>query len=158
MAFQLPELGLLSLAMMVALLSGGLDLSIIATANLSALAVATVPGRPRPIPAASAARHEVAAVLAGLGCRSRSARSTASSSATSGLADPDDPRHHDADQGPQRSASRTAASCRASRSRIVFLGNGSLLGVPMPLILFVAVALPLGLVLNRTPFGVSHGA
>ena len=34
MAFQLPELGLLSLAMMVTLLSGGLNLSIIATANL----------------------------------------------------------------------------------------------------------------------------
>jgi simple sugar transport system permease protein len=34
MAFQLPELGILSLAMMVALLSGGLNLSIIATANL----------------------------------------------------------------------------------------------------------------------------
>ena len=31
MAFQLPELGILSIAMMVALLSGGLDLSIIAT-------------------------------------------------------------------------------------------------------------------------------
>ena len=31
MAFQLPELGILSLAMMVALVSGGLNLSIIAT-------------------------------------------------------------------------------------------------------------------------------
>jgi len=34
MAFQMPELGILSLAMMLALLSGGLNLSIIATANL----------------------------------------------------------------------------------------------------------------------------
>ena len=42
MAFQLPELGILSLAMMVALLSGGLNLSIIATANLCALAMAWV--------------------------------------------------------------------------------------------------------------------
>ena len=42
MAYQLPELGLLSLAMMVALLSGGLDLSIIATANLAALTTAAV--------------------------------------------------------------------------------------------------------------------
>ena len=40
MAFQLPELGILSLAMMIPLLSGGLDLSIIASANLSALATA----------------------------------------------------------------------------------------------------------------------
>src|SRR5664279_820886 len=42
MAFQLPELGILSLAMMVALLSGGLNLSIIATANLCALTMAYV--------------------------------------------------------------------------------------------------------------------
>ena len=40
MAFQMPELGILSLAMMLALLSGGLNLSIIATANLCALTIA----------------------------------------------------------------------------------------------------------------------
>ena len=49
MAFQMPELGILSLAMMLALLSGGLNLSIIATANLSGLTIAfvltrTIPG------------------------------------------------------------------------------------------------------------------
>jgi simple sugar transport system permease protein len=37
MAFQLPELGLLSLAMVIPLISGGLNLSIIATANQVAL-------------------------------------------------------------------------------------------------------------------------
>ena len=40
MAFQMPELGILSLAMMLALLSGGLNLSIISTANLSGLTIA----------------------------------------------------------------------------------------------------------------------
>ncbi|MBB1076589.1 ABC transporter permease, partial [Rhodoferax sp. 4810] len=40
MAFQLPELGFLALAMMIPMLSGGIDLSIIATANLCALAMA----------------------------------------------------------------------------------------------------------------------
>ena len=40
MAFQMPELGILSLAMMLALLSGGLNLSIIATANLTGLTIA----------------------------------------------------------------------------------------------------------------------
>jgi simple sugar transport system permease protein len=38
--FQMPELGLLSLAMMVPLLSGGLNLAIIATANQAALLMA----------------------------------------------------------------------------------------------------------------------
>ena len=41
-AFQMPELGILSLAMMLALLSGGLNLSIIATANLAGLTIAFV--------------------------------------------------------------------------------------------------------------------
>ncbi|PKQ04416.1 MAG: sugar ABC transporter permease, partial [Alphaproteobacteria bacterium HGW-Alphaproteobacteria-10] len=40
MAFQLPELGILSLAMMITLLKGGLNLSIVATANLSGLTMA----------------------------------------------------------------------------------------------------------------------
>jgi len=42
MAFQMPVLGLLTLAMMVPILSGGLNLAIIYTANLSGLALASV--------------------------------------------------------------------------------------------------------------------
>ena len=42
MAFQMPELGILSLAMMVPLMSGGLNLAIIATANLAGLVIAAV--------------------------------------------------------------------------------------------------------------------
>jgi simple sugar transport system permease protein len=40
--FQLPELGLLSLAMAVPLISGGINLAIIATANLAALLMAWI--------------------------------------------------------------------------------------------------------------------
>ena len=42
MMFQMPELGLLSLAMVVPLISGGLNLAIIATANQCALLMATL--------------------------------------------------------------------------------------------------------------------
>ncbi|MDA9812630.1 ABC transporter permease, partial [bacterium] len=42
MAFQLPVLGLLTLAMMVPILSGGLNLAIIFQANISGLALAAV--------------------------------------------------------------------------------------------------------------------
>jgi ABC-type xylose transport system permease subunit len=42
MAFQMPELGILALAMMIPLMSGGLNLAIIATANLSALVMAVI--------------------------------------------------------------------------------------------------------------------
>jgi len=41
-AFQLPELGLLSLAMLMPIISGGFNLAITFTANLSGLAMATV--------------------------------------------------------------------------------------------------------------------
>ena len=39
MAFQLPELGILSLAMMVTMLTGGINLSIIATATYAGLSL-----------------------------------------------------------------------------------------------------------------------
>jgi ABC-type xylose transport system permease subunit len=42
MAFQMPELGILALAMMIPLMSGGLNLAIIATANLSARVMAAI--------------------------------------------------------------------------------------------------------------------
>ena len=45
MAFQLPELGLLSMAMMVAMLTGGINLSIISTANISAISAALILSR-----------------------------------------------------------------------------------------------------------------
>ncbi|MCF7945986.1 MAG: ABC transporter permease [Spirochaetia bacterium] len=42
MAFQLPELGLFALAMMVVMLTGGINLSIIATANMSGITAALI--------------------------------------------------------------------------------------------------------------------
>ncbi|MGQ9665524.1 MAG: ABC transporter permease [bacterium] len=42
MAFQLPELGIFSIAMMITLVSGGLNLSVITTANLSSIFTALV--------------------------------------------------------------------------------------------------------------------
>jgi simple sugar transport system permease protein len=42
MAFQMPELGILSLAMMIAMLTASINLSIIATANLSGIVMAYI--------------------------------------------------------------------------------------------------------------------
>lgn len=155
MAYQLPELGLLSLAMMVALLSGGLDLSIIATANLSALAVAAVlKSAPGDTGSAALLAVEAGAILAGLGTAavvgtlngflvgylrvSPILATLGTMTLVKGL-----------------SVGLTHGSVISGfPPGIVFLGNGSVFGVPMPLILFGAVALPLGLVLVRTPFGV----
>src|SRR5580692_7951351 len=40
MAFQLPEIGILTLAMMVAMLHGGINLAVVGTANLTAIIAA----------------------------------------------------------------------------------------------------------------------
>ena len=45
MAFQMPELGILSLAMMITMLTGGINLSIIASANLTSIIIALVLSR-----------------------------------------------------------------------------------------------------------------
>src|SRR4029077_7137192 len=154
MAFQMPELGILSLAMMLALLSGGLNLSIISTANLSGLTIAFV--LVRYIPGtegiawvavqvlAIAAGFAVAAlvglvngfviaylgvslILATIGtmtlCKGLAIGLTRGN-VISGFPDP-----------------------------IVFIGNGTVFGVPFALIVLALCALPVALMLNATPFG-----
>ena len=153
-AFQMPELGILSLAMMLALLSGGLNLSIIATANLAGLTIAFVLTRCIPgseglvwvgVQAlAIAAGFAVAAlvglvngfviaylgvspILATLGtmtlCKGLAIGLTRGN-VISGFPDP-----------------------------IVFVGNGTVFGVPFALIVFALCALPVAIMLNASPFG-----
>lgn len=68
MMFQIPELGLLSLAMSIALISGGINLAVIATANLSGLLMAWILTSVMPPDASGAmlAMWLVGALLAGL--------------------------------------------------------------------------------------------
>ena len=68
MAFQLPELGLLSLAMMITMLTGGINLSIIATANISAIfsAMILIANVNPEIPAAGDAGYILIAVITAL--------------------------------------------------------------------------------------------
>ena len=154
MAFQVPELGILSLAMMVPLLSGGLDLSIIATANLVALTIATlfqalVPTDPGLVWGVA----QIAAVLIGLVLAlgigaingviiaylevSPILTTLGSMTLIKGL-----------------SIGFTHGDVLSSfPSPIVFIGNGSILGIPVVVLIFVAVAAVMGLILNKTPFG-----
>ncbi len=154
MAFQLPELGILSLAMMIPLLSGGLDLSIIATANLSALAMAYMfthlgVGQEGAVAlaahaAALAAGFAVAAaigllngfVIAYLGV-SPILATLGSMTMVKGIA-----------------IGLTHGNVISGfPAGIVFLGNGSVLGIPMALIVFVLVALPVAVMMGRSPLG-----
>ena len=102
MAFQLPELGILSLAMMVTLLSGGLNLSIIATANLCALTMAWV--LTTQVPGAQGfmwGGWQVIAVLAGIAVAAVDrAHQRLRHRLSRRVADPGDARHDDDVQGP----------------------------------------------------------
>ncbi len=154
MAFQLPELGILSLAMMVPLLSGGLDLSIIATANLAALTMAYIFGTFVPAePGVAWAAWQVLAVVAGLALAtligtingliiaylevSPILTTLGAMTLIKGI-----------------SIGLTHGGVLSGfPAPIVYIGNGSLLGVPVVVLIFVAVALVMGVILNRTPFG-----
>jgi len=154
MAFQLPELGVLSLAMMIPLLSGGLDLSIIATANLAALAAAYVfthfglAGG-----GAGVLAWHVAALLAAFCVAGAIGLLNGTVIAYLGVS-------------PILATLGTMTMVKGIAIGLthggviagfppfmVFMGNGSVFGVPVVVIVFVAVAIPVSVLLTRTPFG-----
>ena len=156
MAFQLPELGLLTLAMMIPLVSGGLNLAIIATANLCGLIMAAILTRliGPASPGLAVAGVVALAMLAGLGA-----------ALLVGLLN-----------GVMVSVMRVhpilvtlgsmilvnGVSVAATHGGVIagfppailFLGNGTVLGVPVSLLLFGLIAGAVGLLLARTPLGV----
>lgn len=157
MAFQLPELGILSLAMMITMLTAGINLSIIASANLSGIITALIltqligPETGGPaiwgiiglaigaglltaaiiglLNGVLIAKLEVSPILATLGTMillNGVAIVLTRGYVISGLPEP-----------------------------IRFIGNGLVLGIPMPMIIFIVCAALMALILNRTRLGVS---
>jgi simple sugar transport system permease protein len=154
MAFQLPELGFLSIAMMVTMITGGINLSIVSTANLSGIVAAMVMhaaqasgGDPSSLSvvcfavlaalAVSAfiglvngfliAVVEVPAILATLGMMTL--LNGVSILLTKGYVISDFPE-----------------SFRA-------IGNGFLLGIPVPIIVFAVAVILVAILLSRSAFG-----
>ncbi|MEY2605415.1 MAG: simple sugar transport system permease protein [Verrucomicrobiota bacterium] len=157
MAFQMPELGILSLAMMVPLISGGLNLAIIATANLSALVMAAIlthliqPSSPplvvievfalalfagmmttlvigflTGIIVAFFGVHPILVTLGTMTLVKGISVLTTSGTVIGGFP-----------------------------PAILFLGNGTLLGIPVSMILFLLCASVVAVLLTHAPFGVS---
>jgi simple sugar transport system permease protein len=157
MAFQLPELGILSLAMMVTMLTGGINLSIIASADLSGIITAMIltyyidpeatgVGSGGVIVLAICAglltsvviglvngfliaKLDVSPILATLGTMILVNGLTivlTKGYVISGFPNP-----------------------------VRFIGNGLVLGVPMPMIIFILAALLMALLLNRTSLGLN---
>jgi simple sugar transport system permease protein len=154
MAFQMPELGILSLAMMLALLSGGLNLSIIATANLSGLTIAFL--LTQYIPGSHGVAWvgvQVLAIAAGFAVAALVGLVNGFVIAYLGVS-------------PILTTLGTMTLCKGlaiglTRGNvisgfpepIVFIGNGTVFGVPFALIVLALCALPVAVMLNATPFG-----
>ncbi|MCB0157861.1 MAG: ABC transporter permease [Caldilineaceae bacterium] len=152
MAVQFPEFGILAFAIMITMLTGGIDLSIVGTANLAAISAAMVLTRlagdggdmslvlALPLAAVVAlfvaslcglfngflvARVGITPILATLG----------TGSLYTGLS-------YVMTGGPA-----------ITTTQLAFLGNGAVLGVPYPVIFFIIIAIAFAVILNRTVFG-----
>jgi simple sugar transport system permease protein len=155
--FQLPELGLLSLAMVVPLISGGLNLAIIATANQAALLMAWLmksmltPGAP----GGEVALVIVACLAAGLLLCAAWGLITGAIVAFTGV--------HPILVTLGTKSLIDGISIYLTRGTVISglpeqyaaAGNALVLGVPVPFLVLVVAALLVGLVMRRTGFGVA---
>lgn len=149
LAFQLPLLGLLTLAQMSPMLSGGIDLSIIATANLVSIIMALSMTRFFP------SLHAPFAILLGLGIALLlgmmkgffiAVVSIPAIIATLGLM-----------------IFIRGIALVITRGYVIagfppdflFIGNGTLWGIPVPFLIFLAFTLFLYILLSRTQFGLT---
>ena len=155
MAFQLPELGVLSLAMMITMLTAGINLSIISTANLTGIVIAMILTSGLSVDAAGNPTAVVIllALLAGLAAASLvgllngyliASLEVSPILATLGTM-----------------ILMNGLAIVLTRGYVIsgfpesirFIGNGLVAGVPMPMIIFLVLAGLMALILNRTPLG-----
>jgi len=158
-AFQMPELGILSLAMMVPLMSGGLNLAIIATANLCALVMAAIlthliqPSTPPLIVAAVIVLALLAGLVTALGIGSLTGAIVAFFGVPPILVT----------LGTMTLVKGTSVLATSGTviggfpPAILFLGNGSFFGIPVSLMLLILCAAVVAVILSHAPFGVSVG-
>lgn len=152
--FQMPELGLLSLAMVVPLISGGLNLAIIATANQCALLMAftmktlTASGSP-------AVLTILLALAVGLLLSLLIGFVTGALVAYTGV--------HPILVTLGTKSLIDGISIYLTRGTIISgipdaygaVGNAFVLGMPMPFVVLIVVAIVVAVLLKRTPFGVA---
>jgi len=152
MSFQMPELGVLSLAMMITMLTSGINLSIIASTNLSGIVMALIMTKLAP-DAGSAPGVVLLALLAGVLV-----------SAVIGLLNGWLIAYLDispilATLGTMITVSGLAIVFTRGYvisgfpKEMLFIGNGMILGIPVPLLIFLACAGILALILGRMPLG-----
>jgi simple sugar transport system permease protein len=155
--FQLPELGLLALAMAIPLISGGLNLAIIATANQAALLMAWImthsiaPG----MGSVEVAALICGALAAGLVYSAVTGFVTGALVATMGV--------HPILVTLGTMSVIDGVSIYLTRGKIIsgfpeavqWIGNGTVMRIPVPFLVLLAATGVVALVLSRTRFGIS---
>jgi simple sugar transport system permease protein len=151
MAFQLPEIGILTLAMMVAMLHGGINLAVVGTANLTAIITALVVHALTPTLGSEWAvalalgagftASLLVGLLSGILVGYVGVSSILTTLGTMTLVN-----------GICIVVTGGSTITRLPGS-ILFIGNGIFLGIPVPLLIFLLCGAGLSLVLSRTVFG-----
>jgi len=156
MAYQLPELSILAIAMMITMLSGGINLSIIATANASGIITATILTKLITDGSGNSFYISVIAILAGwavaflIGAINGFIIAYIGVSpilATLGMMT--------LLQGLNILYTKGYV-ISGFPPEILFIGNGTILGIPFSLIVFLITAFIISILLERTSFGLNN--
>ncbi len=125
-ASQIPEFGLLAIAIMLAMLTGGIDLSIISTANLAGVGAALMLTK-YSLPQFGVYEESYLIFLA----------IVSAMSIFSGIA----------------IVITKGYGIQGFPEKFLFIGSGTILAIPMPMVIFIFCILLMSLILNRTSFG-----
>lgn len=150
MANQLPEYGILAIGTMVAMISGGIDLSIVSIANLSSISAALVLTTMAPdgsSPAGVVALALLVALLVGTLCGVINGLLVSRVGITPILATL-------GTFSVYTGLGYVITEGYAVRTnQLAFIGVNDVFGIPIPMIMFAALVGIFALVLNRTPYG-----
>ena len=142
MAFQFPEFGLLALAMMLAMITGGIDLSVVSISNFTGVIAALILSSAAD-PTAPAGGviflAIIAVIVVSIICGLINGLLIALISVPPILAIIITKGH----------------SVSGFPDQFMFVGNGTVLGVPVPFLLFVLIAIIVAVLLRRTKQGFS---
>ena len=157
MAFQLPELGMLSLAMMVTMLTAGINLSIIASANLTSIIIALILSQYIGPDMSGGVAVGIVILAIGAGLLVSIMIGLLNGFLIAYI-----------DVSPILATLGTmillnGVSIVLTKGYVIsgfpplirFIGNGQILGIPMPMIIFILCAAFMALLLTRTRLGVS---
>lgn len=155
MAFQFPEFAILALAMTIAMMTGGIDLSVVGIANLSAVAAAmilTTYAEPA-MPASQSVLWLAIAIAVAIAIGAMAGIINGSLVAFFGLP----PILATLGSGLVFTGFAIAmtggSAVMGFPDTVAVIGNARLLGIPVPLVLFALLAVLLHLILTRTAFG-----